>query len=357
MENIREFAETIKGIQMSQVIDIGIAILIYILFRCLSKSLAYMTVRIFKPKTKNKKEIRKNAFYAPLKVFYVVLGIYLALLFIRKPLNTGVWINSKIDELFKIAIIILSANGIANSLTTNSSLVNRLKDKMNPEVEDSMLRFILKAIRVIIYIIAGFIIITDLGVNLNGLVAGLGLGSVVITLAAQDTAKSLIGGLAIFLDKPFKVGDYIKVDQYEGTVEEIRVRTTSIRTLENTVLHVANSEMSVSAIINYSEMEKRRYYAKLVLEFGTSLKKVELVKNKINSMLMQMDEIEKETIMINFQDISDNGMDLVVIAYINRTNYAEYLDIKEEINYRIMEILENERVEMAYNTQTMYLKR
>ena len=68
-------------------------------------------------------------------------------------------------------------------------------------------------------------------------------------------------------------------------------------------------------------------------------------------------EIEKETIMINFQDISDNGMDLVVIAYINRTNYAEYLDIKEEINYRIMEILENERVEMAYNTQTMYLKR
>ena len=216
MENIREFAETIKGIQMSQVIDIGIAILIYILFRCLSKSLAYMTVRIFKPKTKNKKEIRKNAFYAPLKVFYVVLGIYLALLFIRKPLNTGVWINSKIDELFKIAIIILSANGIANSLTTNSSLVNRLKDKMNPEVEDSMLRFILKAIRVIIYIIAGFIIITDLGVNLNGLVAGLGLGSVVITLAAQDTAKNLFGGLVIFLDKPFVVGDWIEVEKYES---------------------------------------------------------------------------------------------------------------------------------------------
>ena len=72
---------------------------------------------------------------------------------------------------------------------------------------------------------------------------------------------------------------------------------------------------------------------------------------------MQMDEIEKETIMINFQEISDNGMDLVVIAYINRTNYAEYLDIKEEINYNIMKILESENVEMAYNTQTMYLKR
>ena len=72
---------------------------------------------------------------------------------------------------------------------------------------------------------------------------------------------------------------------------------------------------------------------------------------------MQMDEIEKETIMINFQEISDNGMDLVVIAYVNRTNYAEYLDIKEEINYNVIKILENEGVEMAYNTQTMYLKR
>ena len=99
------------------------------------------------------------------------------------------------------------------------------------------------------------------------------------------------------------------------------------------------------------------HYAKLVLEFDTNLSKIESVKNKIKEILMKMDEIEKETIMINFQEISDNGMDLVVIAYINKTNYAEYLDIKEQINYEIMEILAKENVEMAYNTQTMYLKK
>ena len=124
MENIRNFVETIKGIQMSQIIDIGIAILIYILFRCLSQSLAYFTVKFFKPKTKNKKSIKNNAFYTPLKVFYVVLGAYIALLFIRQPLQTPVWLNTAVDQLFKIAVIILSANGIANSLTTNNSLVN-----------------------------------------------------------------------------------------------------------------------------------------------------------------------------------------------------------------------------------------
>ena len=117
MENIRNFVETIKGIQMSQIIDIGIAILIYILFRCLSQSLAYFTVKFFKPKTKNKKSIKNNAFYTPLKVFYVVLGAYIALLFIRKPLQTPVWLNTAVDQIFKIAVIILSANGIARPST------------------------------------------------------------------------------------------------------------------------------------------------------------------------------------------------------------------------------------------------
>ena len=107
MENIRNFLETIKGIQPTHIIDIGIAILIYILFRCLSRSLAYFTVRIFKPKTKNKKAIKNNAFYTPLKVFYIILGLYLALLFIRQPLNTGAWINNWVDQLFKISFIYL----------------------------------------------------------------------------------------------------------------------------------------------------------------------------------------------------------------------------------------------------------
>lgn len=134
MENIKNIVEIIKNIKIEQIVDIGIAILIYILFRCISKSLAYMTVKIFKPRAKNKKEIRNNAFYNPLKIFYVILGIYLAIIFLRKPLGIDDWINSLVNKLFKISIIILSANGIANSLTTNNRIINRLKERVNPEV-------------------------------------------------------------------------------------------------------------------------------------------------------------------------------------------------------------------------------
>ncbi len=356
MENIRNFVEIIKGIQTTQIIDIGIAILIYILFRCLSRSLAYMTVKIFKPKTKNKKLIRKNAFYTPLRVFYVVLGIYVAFVFLRQPLNTGKWLNDWIDQLFKISIIILAANGIANSLTTNNSLVNRLKDKMNPEVEDSMLKFILKSIRALVYIVAGFMIITDLGFNLNGLVAGLGVGSVVITLAAQDTAKNLFGGLVIFLDKPFVVGDWIEVENYEGTVEDITFRSTRVRTFENSVVNIPNAVIANDSIINWSRMEKRRNKVNLCLDLDTPLEKVQIVQKRIKELLVQHDDVIDETIIVRFDNITDNGINLMVCSYTNSIDYASFLEEKEKINFKIMQILREENVELAYDTKTVFVK-
>lgn len=356
MENIKNFVEAIKNIQMSQVIDIVIAILIYILFRCLSKSLAYITVKIFKPKAKTKKEIRNNAFYTPLKVFYVVLGIYLALLFIRQPLNTGKWINSAIDKLFQIVIIILTANGIANSLTTNNSLVNRLKDRMNPDVEDSMLKFVLKGIRILVYIIAGFIIITDLRINLNGLVAGLGIGSVVITLAAQDTAKNLFGGLVIFLDKPFVVGDWIEIENYEGTVEDITFRSTRVRTFENSVVNIPNAVIANDSIINWSRMEKRRNKVNLCLDLDTPLEKVQIVQKRIKELLIKHDDVIDDTIIVRFDNITDNGINLLVCSYTNSIDYASFLEEKEKINFKIMQILKEEKVELAYDTKTVYVK-
>ena len=355
MENIRNFVEALKGIQMTQIIDIGIAILIYILVRCLSRSLAYITVKFFKPKAK-KTYIKNNAFYTPLKVFYVVLGLYLALLFIRQALKTTVGLNCVIDQLFKIAVIILAANGIANSLTTNNSLVNRLKDKMNPDVEDSMLKFILKAIRAVIYIIAGFMIITDLGFNLNGLVAGLGIGSVVITLAAQDTAKNLFGGLVIFLDKPFVVGDWIEVEKYEGTVEDITFRSTRVRTFENSVVNIPNSVIANDSIINWSRMEKRRNKVNLCLDLDTPLAKVQTVQKRIKDLLIQHDDVIDETIIVRFDNITDNGINLLVCSYTNSIDYTSYLEEKEKINFKIMQILREENVELAYDTKTIFVK-
>lgn len=345
-----------ENLKITVVLDIIIAICIYLLFRILRKSLAYITIKIFKPKSKNKKEIRNNSFYKPLSAFYLILGIYLAILFLKTPLNMNEWIIEATKKIYRISIIILVANGLANSLTTNNKLVNKLKDRINPEVEDTMFRFVLKAVRFVIYIIAGFLAITELGYNLNGLAAGLGIGSVVITLAAQDTAKNLFGGLIIFLDKPFVVGDWIEIQEYEGTVEDITFRSTRVRTFENSIVNIPNSVIANDSIINWSRMEKRRNKVNLCLELDTPLEKVEKVQKRIKEMLMKHDDVIDESIIVRFDNITDNGMNLLVCSYTNSISYASFLEEKEKINFKIMQILKEENVELAYDTKTIIKK-
>lgn len=350
MENLKNF---VGAIQKNQIIDIVVGILIYILFRCLNKTLAYMTVKIFKPKVMNKKTIRDNAFYTPLIAFYTFFGAYLGILFVKSSLGINENVMNIINKIFKISVIIIFANGIANSLTTRGTLVNKLKEKINPDVDESMFRFVLKAIRIVIYLIAGFLVLTELNYNLNGLVAGLGLGSVVITLAAQDTAKNLFGGLVIFLDKPFIVGDWIELEGYEGTVEDITFRSTRVRTFENSLVNIPNSVIANSSIINWSKMEKRRNKVNLCLELDTPLEKVQIVQKRIKDMLIQHDDVIDETIIVRFDNITDNGINLMVSSYTNSIDYASYLEEKEKINFKIMQILKEENVELAYDTKTI----
>lgn len=357
MEQINNFIVWIQSIKITQIIDIAIAIGIYLIFRILTKSLSYITIRMFKTKIKNKKLIKNNPFYAPLKVFYVALGMYLAILFLKNPLQINDTLMTLVNKIFKIAVIIIFANGIAKSLTINSNSINKLKEKIKPEIDDSMFRFILKAIRIIIYIIAGFLVVTELGYNLNGLVAGLGIGSVVITLAAQDTAKNLFGGLVIFLDKPFMVGDWIEVDKYEGTIEDITFRSTRVRTFENSIVNIPNSIIANDSIINWSRMEKRRYKVNLCLELDTTLEKVQIVQKRIKEMLMQHDDVIDDTIIVRFDNIIDNGINLLVSSYTNSVDYASFLEEKEKINFKIMQILREENVELAYDTKTVCIKK
>lgn len=353
---MEKLEQIISNLNIEIIIRILIAIGVIVVFRILSSAVSSIIIKILSSKSKGKRDVKKNPFYLPLKTIFTFIGIYIALHIIKDVAAISPEIQTVLNKGIKILMILFVAKAFGDGLDEKNVVFTKIRNKSNREIDKSTMNIILRTIKIAIYVVAGFMVISELGYNISGFITGLGISGVVITLAAQDTAKSLIGGLSLFLDKPFKVGDYIKVDQYEGTVEDIKFRTTSIRTLENSVLHIPNSEMSVSAIVNYSEMEKRRYYTKLVLELDTRLEKVENVKNKIWEMLVKRDDIEKDSIMINFQEISDNGIDLVVMAYIKKTNYAEYLDVKEQINYEIMAILASENVEMAYNTQTIHLK-
>ena len=253
MEQINEFIDSLTSLK---IIDIVIAIAIILVFKLLSSTISYIIIRMFKLKTKKAKEIRESAFYNPLRIFFIILGIYLAILYLKTPLNIEQQVMNIITVIFKIISTAVFAVGLAKSFTLQSSIVKKAREKAKRQYDDATVEFGLKIVRVIIYIIAAFIILTILNININGLIAGLGIGGLIVTLAAQDTAKNLFGGLVIFLDKPFSVGDWIQMDNFEGTIEDITFRTTRIRTFENSLVNVPNSIISDSSVINWSKWNR-----------------------------------------------------------------------------------------------------
>ena len=353
MEQIQKFLENISAVQL---VDILIAIGIILIFRIFSSTIAYIIIRMFKYKEKTAKKIKENAFYNPLRVFFIILGFYLAILFLKQPLNINESIMNIVYRAFIIISTIAFAKGLAASFRPNSTLVKKMQKNMQKQLEDSMFQFMLKIVRAIIYIIAGFIVITQLGFNLNGLIAGLGIGGVIITLAAQDTAKNLFGGLVIFIDKPFIVGDWIEMSPYEGTVEDITFRSTRIRTFENSIVNVPNSIISNSSIINWSKMEKRRYKLNLCLEEETPLEKLEIFKARVEDMLQKREAIVDDSIIVKFDTIDTNGLNILIYTYTDSVNYASYLTECEDINKRIIKILKEEGINLAYDTKNIFLK-
>ena len=353
MEQLVEFWNRLTSIQ---IIDIIIAIGIIVLFRILSGTFSYMIIRIFKIKSKTSREIKESAFFKPLKLFFIILGIYLAIVFLKTPLQINEQIMDIVTKAFKIISVIEIAVGLANSFTSKTILGKKLKKSLSQKMDDTVFEFVLKIARVFIYIIAIFLVLAILEINLTGLIAGLGLGGVIVTLAAKDTAKNLFGGVDIFIDKPFVVGDWIEMDNYEGTIEDITFRTTRIRTFENALVNIPNAIIADASVTNWSKMEKRRYKTNLCVELDTSLEKLELLKTRIEKMLQERESVYDDSIIVRFDQITDNGINILIYTYTNSVDYASYLKEVEDINIKIMKILNEEHIELAYDTKTVYVK-
>lgn len=332
-------------------IQILISLAIFLVIFLLRPIITYIILKIFNWK-KSKKEITQMALYDSIKRFIVLFGVYVAIIYLQISTKQMEYVT----KAFRVLTIFIFTVGIANSITPSTSFLKKIQDKMHGENTDGMLSVIAKGIRFIIYVIGGFLIITELGYNLNGLAAGLGLGTIVVTLAAQDTAKSLFSGLTIAVDKPFVVGDWIKVAGYEGKVEAITFRSTRIRTVENTIANIPNTLITSDTLVNETKRKRRRYEIELIFAFETSLDTLKNVTAKIDFMLKHNDDVLSNTVNVKFVKIDDSGYKVLIYCFTNTAEYLKFLRQEEYINYQIMEIINKEHAKLAYPSSTIYLK-
>ena len=352
MNEFNKIVTYFEGITLETIIDVIIAIGIIVVFKIFSTGISNVVPKILRKKMK-KTERKKSAMYNTTKKLVNLIGIYIAILFLKRPLLISTVIFGYITKIFKVLVIYSLARIIAETITIDTF---RKFSNNNEDEGDGISTFVVKIIRGLVYIIATFIAILELGYDLSGLITGLGISSVVITLAAQNLAKDLLGGFVIFTDKPFKVGDWIQFGDYEGTVEDITYRSTRLRTFENSIVNIPNSIIANESLINCSKIEKRRYKINLGLTLETPLNKIKTVEEKIKTMLKEKENVMDDSIIVKFDKITDNTINLLIYAFTDSVDYESFLKQKEEINFKIMQILESENVELAYDTKTVYVK-
>ena len=199
------------------VLAIGIAICIIVLFRIFSSSISYIVIRMFRWKAKSPKEIKESAFYNPLRVFITIFGIYLGICFLREPLDIPENVMLWVTRIFKVAVIIAISKGFAQSFTVDAKFIQKIREKSSKKMDDSSVEIILKIVRAIIYVIAGGFVLTELGVDLSGLIAGLGIGGIIIGIRFRFLVFFLIfvcriirfvGGVFVLRLVAARLGDF-----------------------------------------------------------------------------------------------------------------------------------------------------
>ena len=237
----------------------------------------------------------------------------------------------------------------------DSKIFKKIANHKRIKGNQTLINFISKVTKGIIYVIAIFLVMAELNFNLSGLIAGLGLGGVIVALAAQDIAKNLFGGMAIIVDKPFSVGDWIQTTNYSGTVEDISFRSTRLRMTDNTVVTIQNSTLSNEPVINYAKLPMRRFSTTLNLALETNSNVVENIIGKVKFALSNTDGVLPNDLNVYLQKIADDGIEIGIFFNTNIVSYYDYLSFCEQVNLLLLKVLESENVKLAYPTQKVYV--
>ncbi|HDD61867.1 MAG: mechanosensitive ion channel family protein [Chloroflexota bacterium] len=209
-------------------------------------------------------------------------------------------------------------------------------------------------VKIALWSVLALIILDNLNVEVSSLVASLGIGGIAVALAAQNILGDLFASLSITLDKPFVIGDFVMVDDFEGDVEDIGLKSTRIRSLSGEELIFSNTDLLNSRIRNYKRLEKRRISFNIGVIYGTPVEKLKKIPGMIENIISPLEHAEFDR--THFKTLSDFSLDFSVVYHVLDPAYSVYLDIQQTINLEIYQQFEKEGIEFAYPTQTVIVE-
>ncbi len=219
------------------------------------------------------------------------------------------------------------------------------------KIDNQMIPTISTAIKIIIAIIAIAILLNIFGYNVTAILAGLGIGGLAIAFAAQATIADVFGGISLLTSKPFRIGDTIQVDNITGTVKKIGIRTTRITGLDKSEITFSNAKLASSVIKNISSGTEQRVELNLGITYNTPAEKIQFARETIKKIILEHPGCANDPI-IYFSDFKEFSLNIFIIYFIRD---KDWINVRHEINMKIKEEFDKNKIEFAFPTQTVYL--
>jgi len=350
-DNFPFLAHSIFGIPLGNLLAAILVLLIFLLLRRFFTYIIMETLQKLAKHTETYYDDRIiSALKGPVSFAFIVIGLHLffALIFwetstIKNILNTLI-----VFDIFWAIIAIADAlRGVFHQTTA------RFHSDLSKEMGD----FILKIVKILLGGLGLAAILQVWGINVTALIASLGLGGLAFALAAKDTASNLFGSFALLADKSVRIGEWIKVGETEGVVEAIGMRTTKIRSFQKSLITVPNQLVANTPIENFSRRGIRRIKMNVGLTYGTSKEQVVKIVKEIKYMLHAHEGIsQKETLLVNFESFGDSSLNIFIYTFTSTANWDKYLDIREDIHFQIMQIVEDNGSSFAFPSQSIYVE-
>lgn len=209
--------------------------------------------------------------------------------------------------------------------------------------------------RIALWIFGFLFVLSNLGIEVTSLLAGLGIGGIAVAFALQGILSDLFASFSLYFDKPFRIGDHIMVGTDSGVVEKIGIKTTRIRTLQGEELVVSNAELTTARVQNFKKMERRRGNSKFGVLYETPIEKLHALKAVVPEIFEEIENAELNRVF--FTTFGPSSLDFEVVFYVNSREYSDFLTVQEEFNFRLLEQMHKLGIEFAYPTQTIYTKK
>lgn len=361
------FGNTVK----SYLIAIGILIFGLLFKRVFSRILSKIIYKLFKSvHAGTDSNVFVGLLLRPIELLILFIAAYLAINQLDYPLSEVIFRRTTtsgkvpvvyeikliqvIDKLFLLLFIISFFRIILRLIDFVAHIFLFKSSLTEDKSDDQMVPFIKELTKIVTIIFAVFVVLGWVfNLNVATIIAGLGIGGIAVALAAQDTLQNLLGSFTIFADKPFVVGDLIRIDKYEGTIEKVGFRSTLLRTTDKTLVIIPNKKMVDSPLENLSLRNSHRIKFNIGLKYDTPSEVMMKIAEEIKSFINSRALIGEDTI-VTFDAIGETALNIQVQYFIVVSGGADYAQIKEEINYQIMKIVAANGASFAQPMQQVF---